>query len=233
MVSWTWGCENGTAGHIPLFCNVGKIYSPSPCCQLQHSGEWSLHLTCTAEESWPYWKGCWWTDLKNVSWGDLAPPLIYHRVIWWCGQGRDDPLVSSLATCGRWESWPWGHKMGELALPRISSRTKKLVRAMLKSSSCWWRLGEPADQPCNCTGTEPELKLGPTQHPPYLWSAGAKKGVSPADLNLQDLHNTGQQYDIQKESQWGPSINRTAEARSHKIRPMTLWNEHLQAKMYG
>lgn len=47
--------------------------------------------------------------------------------------------------------------------------------------------------------------------PPHLWPAGACKGASSTDPNLQSLHDTGQQQDIKEESLWGSSIDSIAE----------------------
>lgn len=56
-----------------------------------------------------------------------------------------------------------------------------------------------ADQPCNYSGPEPGLWVGPPQYPPHLGSAGAHEGTSFADPKLQNLHDIGQQQDVQEE----------------------------------
>ena len=63
----------------------------------------------------------------------------------------------------------------------------------------------------------------------YLWSIGACEMASPADPELQDLHDTGRQQEILEESQWGSSIESVAGSKRPWTRQITHGNEHFQA----
>jgi hypothetical protein len=92
-------------------------------------------------------------------------------------------------------------------LPAALSRIADLTPAWAKQgSSPWWSRCR-RELVSWTTHHHPGLWVGPPQHLCHLWTAGA------TDPKLQDLHVTGQQQDIRKESPWGSSIDMVAEPR--------------------
>jgi hypothetical protein len=70
-----------------------------------------------------------------------------------------------------------------------------------------------ADQLSYPRGPIPRLQVDLLLNLYHLWTVGSCERVGPADPNLKDLKDTGQQQDNQKESQWGSSIDGRTEAR--------------------
>lgn len=77
----------------------------------------------------------------------------------------------------------------------------------------WW-----VDNPDTTQAQKQGYELAQPKHPPLLWTAvptnlnlqdrPTDPGLQldlPTGLNLEDIHNIGQQQDFQKESQLGPS----------------------------
>lgn len=124
----------------PLICHVVvRVRERCPLClhlpQLP-LGKWALHLAWAAQQSWPYWQGCRWTD-ENESMGDLAPPFIClydgvgggeislppcpHKWLgntvelsWWSRCGNVDPEVVNTGDLAPPWAYPGGESCGEL-----------------------------------------------------------------------------------------------------------------------
>jgi hypothetical protein len=75
------------------------------------------------------------------------------------------------------------------------------------------KLGMMVNVSLNGRQADPGHWAGSHQQVPHLGTAGACEGMGPAEPELQDLHDTGQQQGMGEEFQWGPSIDNAAEAR--------------------
>lgn len=85
-------------------CPTNGRVGPSPQWQLQHSGEWTLHVTWAAQYRWPCWQAQMiWTH--NHAWEILFDP---SAVTGWSGWGRNAlPHLLLQTSYGIWKSWPW------------------------------------------------------------------------------------------------------------------------------
>lgn len=95
----------------------------------------------------------------------------------------------------------WNVSEQNWSCPLLPGALGELTRAMVRAPPWWWgwrRAGGPSN-PHYYPGPEPgQCTMSTPPHSPHLQTAITSKGADPADLKLQDLHETGQQEDIQE-----------------------------------
>jgi hypothetical protein len=155
----------------------------------------------------------------------------------WCSElaplpiGWACPIPCGCTSSGHRRAGPGGMGMGEPAQrawekkshPLLAATSTELSRAGLESSP-WWCVCRRALRLTKSAPTQAQIQgfeLAHHNYLPHLRASGTCEGVGPTDPKQPDLHDTGQQHDIWKESGSGFSVDGVAEARGFKT---NKWN---------